>query len=147
MLLYDNFGDKIGEIGKCRQQFNVDARTITQFEEASDFKTLPDDRSLKCFMLCSFQAYGFIVPNNTRLQFGKLFDTIAQLEYEQRSIFLKMASGCTKLRSKDLCEAAYEINLCMKRNYNEYYYLPVDTEFWLRFENDSHSVAPVTTET
>ncbi|XP_037041200.1 uncharacterized protein LOC119077924 [Bradysia coprophila] len=130
-LIIDMFADKLHQIRQCQDEHNIDARTLIEFEESSDLKNLPNDQSLKCFMLCTYKVFKLVVPDSPKLQLVEFFGALSTLEYDARTIYLKMASGC-KLRSKDMCEAVYQVNVCMKKNYNAYYYLVDGSDFWIQ---------------
>ncbi|KAG4079679.1 hypothetical protein HA402_009065 [Bradysia odoriphaga] len=120
----------VGFAEKCLKETNADIKKLEEFTFAHDLTNLPDDRSLKCYMACIFRQYQFLQPDNPRLQLQTLFNVFPAMTDDERSHFLKMASGCTKLRAKDPCDAVYIANVCMKRNANDYYYIPYDVEYW-----------------
>ncbi|XP_037046033.1 uncharacterized protein LOC119081337 [Bradysia coprophila] len=140
-MIIDHFADTLPQVRLCQDEYNIDARTLIEFEESSDLNNLPNDRSLKCYMLCTYKAFKLIVPESTKLQVVELFGTISNLDYDARTIYLKMTSGCSKIRSKDLCEAVYIMNVCMKKNYNSHYYLVDGSDFWFQRvkSNTSHN--------
>ncbi|KAG4076091.1 hypothetical protein HA402_011437 [Bradysia odoriphaga] len=130
-IIVDTYGHALAQVRNCQEEYNIDARTIIEFEDSSDLNDLPNDRSLKCFLLCTYNAFKLVVPDSTKLQVVELLGAISKMEYDDRTSYLKMTSGC-KLRSKDLCEAVYQLNVCMKKNNNDYYYLVDGSDYWIQ---------------
>ncbi len=118
---------------KCSNGSDVDFKKLEEFEASTDFDNLPNDRSIKCFLACMYQEFKFLVPGAKSFQFGYFVGIVGQMKDFEREIFLKMGSGCQKTsRAKDRCEAAYNYNVCMKRNDNDHYYGYHDFEWYKR---------------
>lgn len=101
----------------CRAESNVTQESIDKFNDGEDFDNLPDDRPLKCFMMCQMVHMEMLDPLIPAVRFETVIENISIFTDEDRDIFVKMGRKCTKLRNKtkDACELAYLMNKCLKK--------------------------------
>lgn len=101
----------------CREESQVTQESIDRFNEGEDLNNLPDDRPLKCYMLCQMLHMEMMRPGIPLVQMDTVMENIAIFNERQKDIFLNMGKRCTRLKtkSKDSCDMAYDFNKCMKR--------------------------------
>lgn len=73
-------------------------------------------------MHCLTTEYGFMKPNSTIVDPTSFVEAMNAMETFEQNIYLKMFRKCNK-KHKDLCEMVYQMNICMKKNDNEHYYM------------------------
>lgn len=117
----DHFDIK-GVVGKCKELHKPDVKKLEEFELSADFDHLPDDRSIKCYMHCTLLEFGFMKPESQIIDPTRFIEAINLMQVSEQNIYLNMTKKCNR-KNKDLCEMVYRINVCMKRNDNEHYYL------------------------
>lgn len=103
---------------KCKREANVTQATIDAFNDIEDFLNLPDDRTLKCYMLCQMEAMDMIQSNEPKLNIPGVFDNLEPLKPEHQIVFIRMGLKCLNLKlpaDNDRCEAAYRWNVCLKK--------------------------------
>lgn len=108
-------------VDECLAKHKPVIADIQRFEWTTDFKNLPDSRELKCYLHCLFVKFHLMNEQNSTMDFIYFLEFVNQLTREEQNIYLKMRRKCGK-KYKDPCEMAYYFNLCLKNNYNEYYY-------------------------
>lgn len=82
---------------------------------------LPNSRELKCYLHCLLIEFEILKENSNSVEYSKFLDALNNMTTEEQGKFLKLSRKCNK-KYKDLCEMAYQMNLCFKRNSNEDYY-------------------------
>lgn len=123
-MLKDHYDIK-GLVDKCKELHKPDVKKLEEFELSSDFDHLPDDRSIKCYMHCLLLESGFMKPQSQIIDPSVFIDVLNLMEVSEQNTYLKMFKKCNR-KNKDLCEMVYQINVCMKRNDNEHFYLFYD---------------------
>lgn len=111
ILTYKSFN------GKCREESQVTQESIDGFNDGEDFNKLPDDRALKCYMLCQMLKMEMMDPGVPTVKFDTVIENIGIFSDRDKDIFLNMGKRCTrpKSKTKDSCDMAYEFNKCMKK--------------------------------
>lgn len=102
----------------CRNESQVTQESINKFNDGEDFSKLPDDRPLKCYMLCQLLHMEMMEPDVPMIKMEIAVENIGVFSEEEKDIFLNMGKKCTRLKtpkSKDSCDMAYEFNKCMKK--------------------------------
>lgn len=121
-MLWDHYAYR-QVVDKCVDQEKPDVELLKKFELTTDLANLPDDRRLKCFMSCSLIEYGIMKVESNSYHPIEFLEVMNQMELSEQRIFLKMGGPCAKKKFKDPCEMGYQMNVCMKKNDNEHYYL------------------------
>lgn len=83
---------------------------------------LPNSRELKCYLYCLLVGFGLIKANTTTLDPIKFLEVMDHMTTAEQNRFYKLGGGCFK-KKKDLCEFAYQMSLCSKRNSNDDFYV------------------------
>lgn len=101
----------------CREESQVTQESINGFNDGEDFDKLPNDRPLKCYMLCQMLHMEMMEPNSATLKIDNAVENIHAFSGRDKDIFLNMTKRCTRLKSKtkDSCDLAYDFNKCMKK--------------------------------
>lgn len=105
----------------CLEKSGVSIKEIEEFENAEDLKHLPDSPALRIWFRCVAEAVERVEPNTNKPILTKALDFVADLNEEEKLIYIKMNKGCSKrLKAiKDLLEYTYQLNVCYKENDNE----------------------------
>lgn len=106
-----------------------DVKKLEEFELSDDFDHLPDDRAIKCFFHCIYIEFRFMKPNSQAFDPSEFVGIMNEMTQEEQSIYLKMTKKCNR-KNKDLCDMVYNMQVCMKKNDNEHYYVTYDYD-WL----------------
>lgn len=67
-------------------------------------------------------GFGFMKEGSTAIDFVDFISYMNEMTREEQNIIFKMYRKCNK-KNKDLCEMAYQLNICAKKNDNVHYYL------------------------
>lgn len=102
---------------KCREESQVTQESIDGFNNGEDFNKLPDDRALKCYMLCQMLEMEMMEPGVPTVKMDIVVENIRTFSDRDKDIFLNMGKRCTRLKSKtkDSCDMAYDFNKCTKK--------------------------------
>lgn len=105
-------------IYQCRNSTQVTQELITKFNDAEDFKNLPDDRSLKCYMECQMREMEMINITSATIRMDIILENIQIFNPNETDIFLKMGIRCTRAKSplNDSCDTAYRWHVCLKKS-------------------------------
>lgn len=100
------------------QRTGVNRTTIDAFNDSENFQNLPDQRELKCYMLCQLEAMSMIEPELARIDPAGVFENLEPLKPEHQDIFIRMGLKCMALKvppNNDRCQAAYNWSVCLKK--------------------------------
>lgn len=100
--------------GPCRDE-------VMQFELTDDFEHLPNSTGVRCYLHCQMVLLGVLEPNTAQLAGGKFIDLLADMDANERRIWIGMSRGCLKYVRNilDPVQFAYAWNVCAKHNDNE----------------------------
>lgn len=104
----------------CREGSAVTQDMIDSFNENEGFDNLPTNRELKCYMFCQMEQMEFMVKDVPSVDLSIVAESIEIFTREEQDIFLNMGRKCSKIKikSKDVCDVAYEFNVCLKKGDN-----------------------------
>lgn len=108
----------------CLRENKPKIEDLYKFEYSETFDNLPDSREMKCFFYCCLARFGTFQEGTNIMTPEKLMDIINLMTTEEQQRILKLGRKCFK-KNKDLCEMAYQIAMCGKRNSNQDFYV-----FW-----------------
>lgn len=104
---------------ECFAESGVTQSLIDEFNDGENFKTLPTDRSLKCYMKCQMDKMDMIYADIAKVHSGHVLENISIFKPHEREIFLRMGNKClggAPRADGDRCEVAYLFQLCLKRS-------------------------------
>lgn len=103
---------------ECFETSGVTQSLIDEFNDGEDFKKLPKDKSLKCYMKCQMEKMEMLYPDIAKVHSGHVIENIYIFKPHEQDIFLRMGNKCLggpPRADGDRCEVAYQFQLCMKR--------------------------------
>lgn len=105
---------------------NID--DLYKWEYSVSLNNLPNSREVKCFMYCLLVGFEIVENGTTTFNSIKPIETVNLMTKEQQKRTLRMGRKCL-VKNNDLCEMAFQMSLCGKKNSNE--------DFVLLWRNDT----------
>lgn len=92
-----------------------------EFETTDDLEHLPNSTALKTYMRCCHELAETVDTKSNKLLLTKIGNYFADLNKEEKEIYLAMSKGCAKRLKPitDRIEWSYAFYVCWKQNDNE----------------------------